>query len=69
MQVVHFMGTGAGRAARVALGAALVVVGAVAGGAWWALSAVGLVPIAAGAFDFCLLAPVFRAPLRHRSHA
>jgi len=33
------------------------------GGAWLALSIVGLVPLTAGAFGFCLLAPLFHQPM------
>ncbi len=69
MRLVQFMGTGTGRAARIAAGAAFVAGGAAAGGGWWLLSVIGLVPIAAGVFGFCLLAPLFREPLRGRPHA
>lgn len=59
-----FMASPAGRWLRVAAGLVLVVVGALLGGAWWLLAAVGLVPLLAGAFDVCLLAPLFHRPLR-----
>jgi len=62
---VDFMrGTG-GRRFRIVAGLALIVVGlAVVGGAGGVVMAVvGLVPIAAGAFNFCLLGPVRREPL------
>ena len=45
-------------------GAALIVIGAVVGGAGWILAVVGLVPLVAGALDVCLLGPVFHEPLR-----
>jgi len=64
MELVHVMGTAGGRAGRIAAGAALLAAGAAMGGTWWVLAAVGLVPIAAGAFNFCLLGPVFHAGLR-----
>ena len=44
----------AGRSVRVLAGVALIVVGAILGGGWWALAVVGLVPLAAGALDICL---------------
>ena len=63
MALVRFMEGISGRTLRVVLGVAMIVVGAVLGGGWIALSVVGLVPLAAGAFNFCLLAPLFHAPL------
>lgn len=69
MELVQFMSTKAGRIARVIAGVGLLVAGAVLGGGWWALAAVGLVPIAAGVFNFCLLAPLFHAPLRPAPHS
>ncbi len=45
----------------------LVVVGALLGGAWWIVAAAGLVPIAAGLLNFCLLAPLFHARLHTTS--
>jgi len=66
MALVRFMGSPLGRVARSVAGAALVALGAWLGGAWWVLAAVGLVPLAAGVFDFCLLAPLFGAPA-HRA--
>lgn len=65
MKLVRFMEGRAGRVARGAAGLAMVGLGAALGGGWWALAAVGLVPLAAGVFDFCLIAPIFGAPLHH----
>jgi hypothetical protein len=62
--LVAFMSSPAGRIARVVAGIVLIVVGAVIGGAGWFLAVVGLVPLAAGVFDVCLLGPVFVQPLR-----
>jgi hypothetical protein len=54
-----FMASTAGRAARVIAGVALIVVGGLLGGGWWALAVVGLVQLAAGALDVCLFNPLF----------
>ena len=35
----------------------------VAGGGWWALAIVGLVPLAAGVLDICLFNVLFGQPL------
>jgi len=64
MAFVHFMERTSGRVLRIVAGLVLVVFGLVLGGAWLVLGVVGLVPIAAGAFDFCLIAPLFHEPLR-----
>lgn len=62
MAFLKFMSSPAGRVARVLAGLALIVVGALLGGGWFVLIAVGLIPLAAGAFDFCILAPLGRMP-------
>ncbi len=67
MPIAKFMSSPAGRFARVAAGAALIAWGYTmhsTGGA--VLAIVGLIPIAAGAFDLCLLGPVFGLPLSGR---
>ena len=61
---VRFMTSPAGRAVRVAgaailIGAGLIGVGGVSGAG---LALVGVVPLAAGAFDICVFAPLFRSP-------
>ena len=58
-----FMASTAGRAVRVLAGVALIVVGGVLGGGWWALAVVGLVPLAAGILDICLFNVLFGQPL------
>lgn len=70
---VNVMVTPAGRIARAVAGIAIIAagLGAVGGSAGLALAAVGLVPLAAGAFDICVFAPLFHLPLggaqiRHR---
>lgn len=66
MGFTKFMSSPLGRVSRVLAGIALIVVGLALGGTWVILSAVGLVPIVAGLFNFCLLAPVLGQPFRTR---
>ena len=66
-RVVTAMATTPGRAARIALGLVLIVVGAIVGDGWGTvLGVVGLVPIAAGLMNVCLVAPLFGQPVRAR---
>ena len=51
MGISKFMASAAGRAVRVIAGVALIVVGGLLGGGWWAL--------AAGALDVCLFNVLF----------
>ena len=68
MRFVRFMSSPAGRVSRVVAGAALITGAVFIGGpAGWAVGIVGLVPLAAGASNACLLGPLFHAPLRGRS--
>lgn len=71
MAAVTMMQGSAGRMARAVVGLALMAVGLVLGGWWLAVAVVGLVPLAAGAFRVCLVAPLAHQPLRtvhvHRS--
>jgi hypothetical protein len=57
----RFMASKGGRAVRVALGATIIGTGltVVGGGAGLAIAAFGLVPIAAGAFNLCPVAPAW----------
>ncbi|GAB2731297.1 YgaP family membrane protein [Nocardioides pakistanensis] len=64
MALVSFLASGAGRVLRAVVGLALIVLGVWLGGAGWVLAGVGLVALAAGAFGFCLLAPVVGRGLR-----
>jgi membrane-associated protease RseP (regulator of RpoE activity) len=59
--VARFMASGYGRVARLGLGIALVAVGlaAVPRPAGLAVAAFGLVPIAAGVFNLCPVAPLW----------
>lgn len=69
MRLVRYMEGSTGRLARGVAGLVMVGLGAwlgaTYGGAWWALVAVGVVPLAAGLSGLCLAAPLFGAPLRH----
>ncbi len=68
MSFVTWMNSTAGRALRVVVGLAMVIVGFWIGGAGGVILAlVGLVPLAAGAFGFCILAPLFKAGPRDHS--
>ena len=58
-----FMASAAGRWLRIIAGAALIFWGwSMHSGTGTILMVVGLVPIAAGVFDFCLIAPLLHAP-------
>jgi hypothetical protein len=63
--IVAFLASPTGRIVRVAAGIALVAwgmlgIGSIAG---MIVAIVGLVPLVAGLFDFCVFAPLFGAPL------
>jgi hypothetical protein len=62
---VKFMASPAGRITRVVAGIVLVVLGllVVHGVGGYILAVVGLVPLLAGLFDFCVFAPLFGAPM------
>ncbi|NWJ46999.1 MAG: DUF2892 domain-containing protein [Chloroflexi bacterium] len=64
MAFASFMASTAGRAVRIIAGLALVALGIFLIGSTvgWIIAVVGLLPIAAGVFDFCLFAPLFGAP-------
>jgi hypothetical protein len=70
--VFRFLAGTAGRIVRVVAGLILIALGLwVTQGAWsWVLGIVGLVPLLAGLFDWCVFAPLFSLPfvgerLRH----
>lgn len=64
MSFVEFMRSTAGRGLRIVAGIALVVVGISMGGAGGViLAVVGLVPLVAGVFNFCLAGPLFGVTL------
>ncbi len=59
----QFMASPAGRIVRVVAGSALIVTGLNADSdAGTAVAVVGVVPLLAGAFDFCVLSPLFGGP-------
>lgn len=65
MQIVKFMTSGMGRAARIALGIVIMLVGllVVQGTIGTLMAVVALIPIAGGLFDFCLLGFALGYPL------
>lgn len=62
MVVLRFLGSTWGRGVRVGAGLALIGTGIVLGDRWLALAVVGVLPLAAGVFDVCVLGPLFRLP-------
>jgi hypothetical protein len=62
---VSFMASSTGRVVRIVAGIALVLWGmlGLGGTTGIVLAVVGLVPLVAGLFDFCVFAPLFGAPL------
>lgn len=66
MAILRFLASQPGRVVRAAAGVVMIAVGAALGGWWWLLAVVGLVPLAAGLFDFCTLAPLFHMPFSGR---
>jgi hypothetical protein len=60
----RFIASSTGRVVRAAAGAVLILVGLllVRGTGGWILAIVGLVPLAAGLFDWCVFAPLFGLP-------
>lgn len=65
MSFARFMSTATGRAVRAVAGLALILWGLAAGIP--ALAVVGLLPLAAGVFNVCLIAPLLRAPFSGKS--
>ena len=62
---IKFMASTAGRVTRVVAGLVLILWGllGIGGTAGIVVTIVGLVPLLAGLFDFCVFAPLFGAPL------
>ena len=65
MRFSKFVASTAGRPVRAIAGVALMVVGGLLGGGWWAFAAAGLVPLA-GASDICLFTVLFGEQLSGR---
>jgi hypothetical protein len=63
--MIKFLAATAGRITRIIAGIALIALGTlvVNGVGGIILAVVGLVPLVAGLFDFCVFAPLFGAPL------
>ncbi len=63
--IVSFLASPTGRLVRIVAGIALVAWGmlGLAGITGIVVAVIGLVPLLAGAFDFCVFAPLFGAPL------
>lgn len=63
--ILAFLAAPAGRITRIAAGVALVAWGVfgLTGAAGLIVAAIGLVPLIAGVFDFCIFAPLFGAPM------
>lgn len=60
----RFMASSAGRGLRIVAGLGLMVWGIAMGGTGGTiLAVVGILPLAAGGLDFCILAPLFGEPL------
>ena len=62
MKIINFLASTPGRWLRGILGFALAVIGFSYQGFIW-LALIGVVVFAAGVFDFCLFAPLFRQSL------
>jgi len=63
---VKFMASTTGRIVRILAGIALIAWGllGLSGTAGIIVAVVGLLPLVAGLFDFCVFAPLFRNPLK-----
>ncbi len=64
MGFAKFMSSWTGRLLRIVAGIVLIWLGlgVVQGIGGWVLAVVGLVPLMAGVFNFCLFAPLFGGP-------
>lgn len=66
MEFVRFMTSGLGRALRVVMGLALISVGyfVISGTGGTIMAIVGLVPLLAGLFDYCVFARLMGYPFK-----
>lgn len=64
MSVLSFLASTTGRLLRGVAGVVLILIGlfGMDGVGGYIVAAIGIVPLAAGVFDFCLLAPLFGRP-------
>lgn len=64
--IIGFLASPAGRITRIVAGAALIALGwfGLGGTAGIVVAVVGLVPLLAGLFDFCVFAPLFGYPFQ-----
>ena len=62
--MVEFLASSVGRVIRIVAGIAIILIGYLWLDSPWkyVLEVVGLVPLAAGIFDFCVLAPLMGKP-------
>lgn len=62
---VTFMASTTGRIVRIVAGIALIALGwfAMTGTAGIIVAVIGVLPLAAGVFDFCVFAPLFGCPI------
>ena len=63
-QFAQFMASPAGRVTRIVAGVGLIVLAArqTSTKLKASLLAIGTIPLSAGAFDFCLISPMFKGP-------
>ena len=65
MKFSKFMASMAGRTLRVLAGLALIIVGLVMKStAGYIIAVIGVIPLAAGLFDFCLIAKLLKLPFQ-----
>ena len=64
MKIFKFMASPAGRVLRVVIGLVLLYIGLVVmkSTTGYILGVIGIVPLLAGVFDFCVFAPLFGMP-------
>ena len=55
---VRFMVSKSGRALRIVAGLALIAIGAFSPGVNWTMIIIGILPLATGLFDICVLSPL-----------
>ncbi|MCZ7539003.1 MAG: DUF2892 domain-containing protein [Anaerolineae bacterium] len=69
MALVDFMASPMGRWLRIVVGIVLILIGllVIEGTGGTVIAIIGLVPLAAGAFDFCVLAPLLGLPFWGRA--